>query len=220
MPRRRLRKTLIVVAATTGILTSALASAAHEKKAAAAHPESDRAPLSRESDIPAHATGGEPREAEHGAAPAEAESPAAGESGQHASESMLGSLHPPAVHFPIALLLSSVLAEGLLLATRDARYADASRFMLRVATVGAVVAATLGWFAGGFEPSSDDSLLHWHRWLGTSTASLTVVLLWLSERAARSGRRLAFRVALTLAGVLAAVTGFLGGELVHAAIAS
>ncbi len=219
MTRRRLSKMLAVISASMSLLTSSNPAEAHEKGGAPAPRESGQAGLPREPGISPHAKPSGLEEAEPFAAPAAAEALTSPEASSHSSGSKLGSLHPPAVHFPIALLLSSVLAEGLLLTTRDARYAETTRFMVRVAAPSALIAAMLGWFAGGFAPGSDDSLLRWHRWLGTGTASLAVVLLWLSERAARSHGRLAFRVALALAGVLAAVTGVLGGELVHAAIA-
>ena len=57
----------------------------------------------------------------------------------------IGRLHPMWVHFPIALLLVAALAELLAGRFGDARFAFAARFSLWGGTVGALVAAPLGW---------------------------------------------------------------------------
>jgi len=129
----------------------------------------------------------------------------------------LGKFHPPAVNFPIAMISGAALAELLLIATGRSFFANAGRFCLWVGCVGAVAAALLGWLFGGFHLVDDSWILTTHRWLGTSTALWSVLVLALGERAfrrAESSRR-SFRVVLFSGAALVVVTGFFGGSLIY-----
>jgi len=129
----------------------------------------------------------------------------------------LGKLHPPTVNFPIAMLLGAALAELLLIATGRLFFANAGRFCLWVGCVGAVAAAVLGWFFGGFHSVDDSWILTTHRWLGTTTAALSVLLLVVGERKFRGAdaSRTSYRTMLFIAAGLVGITGFFGGSLVY-----
>jgi uncharacterized membrane protein len=129
----------------------------------------------------------------------------------------LGRFHPAMVHFPIGLLVAAALAEALLVVTGRTVFDSAGRVCVWFAALGAVPAATLGWFLGGPHVTDPDWILTSHRWLGTSTAACAVVVLVLSEVSRRPGRRGrgAFRAVLLLNAALVLATGFFGGVLMH-----
>jgi len=134
----------------------------------------------------------------------------------------IGRLHPMWVHFPIALLLAAGLAELLSARTRDPRFEFAARFSLWAGTIGALVAAPLGWAdaLGVVEEytGTPATLLFYHRWAGTATAVVALLALALCERFHRGGRlpgaRLHYRVAMLAAILLVTATGHLGASLI------
>jgi mono/diheme cytochrome c family protein/uncharacterized membrane protein len=129
----------------------------------------------------------------------------------------LGTFHPPAVHFPIALLTAAAVAELLRLTTGQTAFDTVSRFLVWFGGVTAIIAGVLGWSLGGFRLTDPSRLLMTHRWLGTTTAACAGALLLQSEVSRRSERhraRVWFRVLLFIEAVLVSVTGFLGGGLV------
>lgn len=129
----------------------------------------------------------------------------------------LGKLHPPMVNFPIAMILGAALAELLLVATKRSFFVNAGRFCLWVGCVGAVVAAVLGWFFGGFHLMDDSWILTTHRWLGTTTAAWSVLLLVVGEQTHRraDATRRRYRAFLLIGASLVGVSGFFGGSLVY-----
>jgi mono/diheme cytochrome c family protein/uncharacterized membrane protein len=131
----------------------------------------------------------------------------------------LGGFHPPAVHFPIALLTVAAVAELLrLVPGRDKRALDAvSRYCVGFGVLTAVVAGMLGWFLGGFQLTDASWVKTTHRWLGTCTVASAGLVFVLSERSRHPDRhrsRIWYRVTLFIAAVLVSVTGFFGGALV------
>jgi mono/diheme cytochrome c family protein/uncharacterized membrane protein len=130
----------------------------------------------------------------------------------------LGRFHPPAVHFPIGLLLGAAAAEALLLLTGRPLFEAASRVCIWFGALTAVLAVTLGWFLAGARLSDPNWIMMTHRWLGTSTLVCAWVVLLLSELSRRSGHcglRIGFRLVLLLNAILLLATGFFGGALVH-----
>jgi uncharacterized membrane protein len=124
---------------------------------------------------------------------------------------LLGRLHPVAAHFPIALLLAAALAELALVFRPALGLATTVRFLVAGGALGAVAAATLGWFAGGWRFTDRSETLGLHRWNGTAIALVSVLAWWLAARGkSRAGLRTA--LALLAAGLVA--QGFLGGEMV------
>jgi uncharacterized membrane protein len=131
----------------------------------------------------------------------------------------LGEFHPPATDLPIALLLAASLAEGMLVVTKREMFRHAAAFCVSVAALGALGAATLGWFNGGFVLLDEDWVQATHRWLGTTTTILTLLtlaLLWRSvRRPGNAHARRLYRIALFAATGLVMATGFFGGSLVY-----
>jgi len=131
--------------------------------------------------------------------------------------SWLGRLHPMVIHFPIGMFIGAFAVElfGLWRRNRDMQHV--AHVMLVVGALGAIVAAFLGWFAGGFYFSDRNPILMTHRWLGTAIAGIGLVLVYL----AASHRRVPERsrtVYLTLLGLMTlaiSVQGFLGGTFMH-----
>ena len=129
----------------------------------------------------------------------------------------LGKFHPPAVHFPIALLTFAAVAELLRMAAGKPAFDAISRYCVWFGTLTAVVAGTLGWFLGGFRLTDASWVMMTHRWLGTSTvvcAGLVLLLSELSRSPSRRGARICFRVTLVVVAGLVSVTGFFGGAVV------
>jgi uncharacterized membrane protein/mono/diheme cytochrome c family protein len=139
--------------------------------------------------------------------------------------SRAGKLHPLIVHFPIALLLTACLAEGLALLSlwrhqgeAAVRMASVASFCLTLAVVAGVVAAVLGWwFAWSVGSEVSSFTLEWHRWMGISTtavAALALVCSWLGRTGDASKVKAWYRVLLFLSAIGVAITGHLGGKMV------
>ena len=122
----------------------------------------------------------------------------------------IGKFHPASTHLPIGLLIGAAIAELGMIATRKVWFRHAAGFCLAVAALGAVATALLGWFNGGFVLWDDDWVQAVHRWLGTSTAALSLLSLVLFSGIARddapAARVTAYRVALFLTALVVAVT--------------
>jgi uncharacterized membrane protein len=119
------------------------------------------------------------------------------------------------VNFPIALLAAAAVAELLLMATHRAVFEAAGRFCLVFGASAAVVAAALGWCFAGFRLADEDWLLTTHRWLGTSTAAWSGLLLWIGSGTAREGTRTVYRAVLFAGATLVMATGFFGGAMLY-----
>ena len=133
----------------------------------------------------------------------------------------LGKFHAVSTHFPVALLLVALLAEGLAILTRRESWIGTIRFLVIVAALSAVAASVLGWFNAAFSAygsGSSAAVLLWHRWLGTFTAFWACVcagLLLVHECPEGSQERSRFRAALFVGAVLVGISGFLGSALIY-----
>ena len=121
---------------------------------------------------------------------------------------LIGRLHPVLVHFPIALVILAAMAEGVAILTRDGRWHFVAIANVRAGAFFAVLTALAGWLLARTPSIEPTPLLTWHRWLGTTAATLTVIVA-LATRNVR-----VFRTVLFAAAALVAVTGHLGGLLV------
>jgi uncharacterized membrane protein len=131
----------------------------------------------------------------------------------------LGKFHPPASHFPVALLVAAALAELLGIVTGRSMFEGAARYCLWFGALGALLTALLGWCMAGFRVSDHSGLLTLHRWVGTTVAVSASLVLLLSERrrchAQRGSARVAFRFGLLVVTSLVLYAGFLGGAMIY-----
>ena len=129
-----------------------------------------------------------------------------------------GKFHPVFTHFPVALLLTAVLAELCAWWMRRSEWTLFVRFLVVLGALSSVPTATLGWLANF--PTVGGSQLaiiyRFHQYLGTATAVWAIVcavLICAAECEEGSIERKRFRGALLLGAALVAMTGFLGGVL-------
>ena len=121
------------------------------------------------------------------------------------------------IHFPIAMFIGAFAVElfGLWRRTRD--YQHVAYVMLIVGAIGAIVAAFLGWFAGGFYLTDRNPILMTHRWLGTSIAAVGVLLVIMAAASRRTPEK-SRTVLLSILGLMVvaiSIQGFLGGTFMH-----
>lgn len=130
--------------------------------------------------------------------------------------SWIGRFHPMVVHFPIALLITALAAEIFFAATNRELFRHALRFILWGGVLTAITAAPLGWIFAATGPTEHGWLLEAHRWVGTSAATLGLVVFGINERTERvRGSRTLLRLSLLVASLLIGATGFLGGSLLY-----
>jgi uncharacterized membrane protein len=130
----------------------------------------------------------------------------------------ISKFHPPATHFPIALIIAAAVAEVLFARTGKALFENARHYCVWFGIVAAVGTGILGWFLGGFHLIDDNRLLTVHRWLGTSTVVCSLLLGFLAYRMNYRGQtalRPWYRAALVLAVILVSATGFFGGAMLY-----
>ena len=132
----------------------------------------------------------------------------------------VGKFHPVSTHFPVALMMVAVLAEGLAWWTRRESWRETVRFLVLLAALGAIGTAGLGWLNAYFSSYSKEpgALLWWHRWLGTVASVWALVcagLLVAGPCGEGSKERQRFRGALLVGAVLVSVSGFLGSALIY-----
>ena len=122
----------------------------------------------------------------------------------------LGRFHPLLVHLPIGMVFLLAALEAIARLPRFKTAAASAGFILALAVPLAVVTAVCGWFlslTGGY----DETLLAWHKWLGTATAVAAVVAAICFHRR----RFVAYRAVLFVAVGLLMAAGHLGGSLTH-----
>jgi uncharacterized membrane protein len=131
--------------------------------------------------------------------------------------SWLGRLHTMVVHFPIAMIIGAFGVEVFGLARRSRDYQHVAYVMLIVGAIGAIVAAFLGWFAGGFYLTDRNAILMIHRWLGTGIAAVSLILVLMATASKRTPdrSRTLLLVLLGLAVAAISIQGFLGGTFMH-----
>ncbi len=128
----------------------------------------------------------------------------------------IGNFHPIVLHFPIALIIMTAIAEFIGIKNRSPIFQQAARFMLIAAAITAVPTMLLG-LAYGYDMHFDTihpQLFWWHRFLGISTTVLAFITVCFKELHIRKGICVAaYRISLALLVVLVTATGYLGGEM-------
>ncbi len=132
----------------------------------------------------------------------------------------LGRFHHVLVHFPVALVVTAMVAELLFIAKKTAGYADAARFMLAVAALVSIPSAVAGFAAASglsYAAGLQDAFAI-HRIMGIAVPVMVVLACAMCEGARRSGQvweQGLYRVFLALATAFVLVAGYCGGLLVH-----
>lgn len=129
-----------------------------------------------------------------------------------------GKLHPASTHFPVALLLTAVLAEGLAWWLKRDEWMLLVRFLIVLGALSSVPTAVFGWLADFpiLTGSELATIYRFHQVLGTVTtgwALLCATLVCIAECEEGSVARRRFRGALLLGAFLIGIVGFLGGAL-------
>jgi uncharacterized membrane protein len=122
----------------------------------------------------------------------------------------VGNLHLFLLHFPIALIVMTVVAELLFVLFRRSIYDYAARFMLLSAAIFAVPTAFAGLLLR-YSSTYEGILaiyIWWHMIAGIATMLLTLYVAYLRERV---GLGRYYYLALALLFLLVNVTGLLGG---------
>lgn len=126
-------------------------------------------------------------------------------------------LHPLAVHFPLALWLTSALFDLLAWRREDPLYRSAAYWLVGLGLLGAVLSIALGWvdLLAQERAGVGAGLVIRHRahsvaaYAATAVYAINVVWRWRTRN-----RVSATLLALSLTGaVLVAITGYLGGDL-------
>jgi uncharacterized membrane protein len=132
------------------------------------------------------------------------------------------SLHPLIVHFPIALLLTSVLADLLALLRPRTIFKDVALFLLILGVIGAVAAGVSGERAAEAVTHLPDlrQAVEQHENLATGTIWLFIALLLSRLYMVTKGRfvsifRTAHFIVSLVAGGLLMATAYSGGSLVY-----
>lgn len=131
-----------------------------------------------------------------------------------------GKLHPLLVHLPIGLLLGAAVLEFVRRRRGEARPSTHAMACLVLGAAGAIGAATAGWsnaLTAG-HGGTTAWILAAHRWLGISTAGLSVLAVVLAVLARRVGEERLFagyRVLMVFTVLVLAVTSHFGGSLVY-----
>jgi len=122
----------------------------------------------------------------------------------------VGNFHPLLVHFPIALFLLVAILEIVGRSGRFAYLRLSVNFVLALTTLGAILAALLGWCLGRSGGYSG-TLVTQHMWGGVALS----IICWLCWLIRSRPRKLsaAYAIALALGVGLVAWTGYRGGQL-------
>jgi uncharacterized membrane protein/mono/diheme cytochrome c family protein len=130
----------------------------------------------------------------------------------------VGKFHPVSTHFPVALLMTAVLAEALAWFLRRGEWMLLVRFLVVLGALSSVPTVILGWCADfpTINGSELATIYRFHQILGTATSAWALVcaaLVCISECEEGSPARRRFRGALLLGAFLIGTVGFLGGAL-------
>ncbi len=131
----------------------------------------------------------------------------------------LGRFHPVIVHFPIALSILAALAAVLGRLRASEPFRHTARIAMHGAAITAIPAILLGWFAAAATPHPGlETVLTWHRWLGTAAGAGLIAVAICTELAHRQVDRSPWVWLVVVGSVLMAlvvgIVGHLGGILI------
>ncbi len=127
-------------------------------------------------------------------------------------------LHQASVHFPIALLLTSLFCDGIGALWKSDSWRVTARRTQILGTLSAAVSVILGWFGNPVRGKSGEyaAQVTVHQWWGVAALSVFVLLaLWRFSRRGLSvkGGRFGYAALSILGAMVIAITGWLGGQL-------
>jgi len=130
---------------------------------------------------------------------------------------LLGNFHPIFLHFPIALIVMTVVSELFFFWYENPLFDQASRFMIIAAAISAIPTALFG-FAFGYDAHYEGILANffwWHRFLGVFSTLLTIATAILRELHSRKqwNTMKAYYICLAIIFISVNLTGFLGGRM-------
>jgi len=126
---------------------------------------------------------------------------------------LFGRMHVIVIHFPIALLLMAALGE--VWGRVRGRSAGWTTATLICGAMGAAVSMGFGWMLVVFDGYDSSVTLTLHQYLGTATAIFAVATAAVYWKFARERTRWWTTSLILLTAAMVAVTGHLGGTLVH-----
>lgn len=124
----------------------------------------------------------------------------------------IGSFHFIFLHFPIALIVLTAVAELFYSFSKRAIYDYSARFMLIAAAILTLPTAILGliYSLTGTYTGQMETLLTWHKWFGITAALLAIVTAYVRER---EGRTKLYLVLIALLFLLVCATAYFGGAM-------
>ncbi len=125
---------------------------------------------------------------------------------------VLGRAHPLILHFPIVLLLLSVVFEMVITSQKKTSLNDIADWMLLAATLTTVATALMGLFLSK-EEGYDSEAIVVHKWVGASCAIIS--LLWYAFRAQLRTRKIATITTGLVCMVALLVAGHEGASITH-----
>ncbi|MEK6539964.1 MAG: DUF2231 domain-containing protein [Deltaproteobacteria bacterium] len=130
-------------------------------------------------------------------------------------------IHPMIVHFPIALLITSLFFDFLMLVTKKEGFERTAFHLLILGVLGSFAAIVFGILAedaAGNRPGIHD-IIETHELLAVSTAGLFVIILIVRYIFMKKGNFQAIRpyylIAAILGVALLLTTAYYGGQLVY-----
>jgi len=126
---------------------------------------------------------------------------------------LFGRTHVVVIHFPIALLLMAALGE--VWGRVRGRSAGWTTATLICGAIGAAISMGLGWMLVLFDGYDSSTTLTLHQYLGTATAIFAVGTATVYWKFAREKARWWTTSLIILTAAMVAITGHLGGTLVH-----
>lgn len=128
----------------------------------------------------------------------------------------IGNFHFIFLHFPIALIVMTVISECLFWKYKNPFFDHASRFMLIAAAVSTIPTVLTGFafsYGVAYEGNIAD-LFWWHRFLGIFIAALSFLTVIFKELTVRKTIRSSiYSCSLAILFIFINITGYLGGEM-------
>lgn len=137
---------------------------------------------------------------------------------------LAGKMHPLVIHFPIALVFTAFLAEGLAILTKAKWCNQTALLCIGIAAVGGIASGVFGWAASTqLEVVGDDIQRLWlHKAFALSAIGMTLATgaaaLFHYRHEESNRAQTVYRILLLVTVATTSLAGHFGGELVHGPI--